>query len=348
MSQRLFPYTISLGFMYVLACSPPIHGQSPPNSARCFPLLSLTGDDKAELTGEKVRPRVIVDSLVFDGPTSLPASIREQLVTDLNEKTSLSADPNWLEWWKNVVITDAWMNEGFFKMTSTAKVQIIRSDAIEQHVAVTVHVDEGIQYRLKDIRFAKPVPVTAESIQPDSDETSDSVQPNSDEAEDNGQTTVLPSPPKLEFHEFDDTERLNADLIFPPEELRKHFLLNEGDVLDASKIKEGLDALRQLYGSRGYLDFAAKPETITNDKSATISLVLVLDEGKQFRVGKVETYNLDPEREAKLKSRIQPGDIVNHDLLWNFFRENHTFISVLQQNEDNGTIDLQFGFPTFP
>jgi outer membrane protein assembly factor BamA len=241
------------------------------------------------------------------------------------------------------------MNEGFFKMTSTAKAQIVSSDVTEQHVSVTVHVDEGMQYRVRDIRFAKkPVPVAAESIQPDGDETSDSVQPNSDEAEDNGQTTVLPSPPKLEFHEFDDTEHLDADLIFPPEELRKRFPLNEGDVLDASKIKQGLDALDRLYSSRGYLDFAARPETITNDKSATISLILVLNEGKQFRVGKVEAYNLDPEREAKLKAQIQPGDIYDSERFGEFFRENQTFIPALQQNEDNGTIDLQFGFPGCP
>ena len=326
--------------MYVLACSPPIHGQSPPNSARCFPLLSLTGDDKAELTGEKVRPRVIVDSLVFDGPTSLPTSIREQLVTDLNEKTSLSADTNWVEWWNDVVIRDAWMNEGFFKMTSTAKAQIIRSDAIEQHVAVTVHVDEGIQYRLKDIRFGKEPQIVPAAV--------DSMQPDSDEAPDNGRTVVPLLHKKVEFPEFHDTEHLNADLVFPSQELRRHFPLNDGDVLDASKIKEGLGDLIRLYQSRGYIDFAATPETITDDKNAMISLVMVLVEGKQFRAGKVVAYNLDPEREGKLKSLIQLGDIYNSELFGEFFHKNHLFISVLLQNYDNGTIDLQFGYPTRP
>jgi hypothetical protein len=326
--------------MYVLACSPPIHGQSPPNSARCFPLLSLTSDDKAELTGEKVRPRVIVDSLVFDGPTSLPTSIREQLVTDLNEKTSLSADTNWVEWWNDVVIRDAWMNEGFFKMTSTAKAQIIRSDAIEQHVAVTVHVDEGIQYRLKDIRFGKEPQIVPTAV--------DSMQLDSDEAPDNGRTVVPLLHKKVEFPEFHDTEHLNADLVFPSQELRRHFPLNDGDVLDASKIKEGLGDLIRLYQSRGYIDFAATPETITDDKNAMISLVMVLVEGKQFRVGKVVAYNLDPEREGKLKSLIQLGDIYNSELFGEFFHKNHLFISVLLQNYDNGTIDLQFGYPTRP
>jgi outer membrane protein assembly factor BamA len=268
----------------------------------------------------------------------LPASIRDQLIADLKEHAAQSAGSDWREEWNEVAITGAWMDEGFFKMTSTAKAQIISSDATEQRVSVTVYVDEGMQYRLRDIRFAKKlVAVAAESMQPDSDE-----------AEDNGQTTVLPSPPKLEFHEFDDTEHLDADLIFPPEELRKRFLLNDGDVLDASRIKQGLDTLNHLYGSRGYIDFAAKPETITDDKSATMSLIMVLDEGKQVRVGKVEAYNLGPEKEDKLKAQIQPGDIYGSERFGEFFTENQTFIPALQQNEDNGTIDLQFGFPTCP
>jgi outer membrane protein assembly factor BamA len=118
-------------------------------------------------------------------------------------------------------------------------------------------------------------------------------------------------------------------------------------VLDASKIKEGLGSLSRLYHSQGYVDFASKPETITDDKSAMISLIIVLDEGKQFRVGKVVTYNLDPEKEGKLKSLIQPGDIYNSEPFGDFFRKNRLpFISLLQQNEDIGTIDLQFGLPT--
>jgi hypothetical protein len=329
MSRRLITHTIWLGFIYALTCSPRIRAQSPSSPPRCSP-PSVTSSDKTELTGEKILPKVIVDSVVFDGPTSLPKSIREQLVADLREHSAPSAGTDWLEEWNDGAIRDAWMDEGFFKMTSTSKAQIISSDGTEQHVSVTVHADEGMQYRLRDIRFGKePQIVPADA--------------------DDGQTAGFVLPNKVEFHEFHDAERLDADLIFPPEELRKRFPLNDGDVLDASKIKQGLDALRLLYSSRGYIDFAAKPETITDDKSAMISLIMVLDEGKQFRVGRVEAYNLDPEKEAKLKSLIQPGDIYNSEPFGDFFRKNHLpFISVLQQNEDNGTIDLQFGFPTCP
>ena len=340
MSRRLITYTIWLGFVYTLACSPQSRAQSPPSSARCSP-PSVTSNDKTELTGERIVPKVVIDSLVFDGPTSLSSSVRDRLVAELKEHAAHSAGTRWLEEWNEVVVTDAWRDAGFFKITSTAEAQIIISDATEQHVSVTVHVDEGMQYRLKDIRFGKEpqiVPAATNSMQPDSDG-----------AADNGRSSALVLHvlhKKVEFPEVHGAEHLDADLIFPPEELRKRFLLNDGDVLDASKIKEGLGALSRLYDSRGYVDFAATPETITDDKSAMISLIMVLDEGKQFRVGKVVAYNLDPEREGKLKSLIQLGDIYNSELFGEFFHKIHLFISVLQQNEDNGTIDLQFGYPT--
>lgn len=304
------------------------------------------------MIGKKVLPKVVVDSVIFDGPMSLPSSIRDQLVAELKEHAAHSAGTRWLEEWNEVVVRDAWMDEGFFKMTSTSKAQIISSDATEQHVSVTVQVDEGMQYRLRDIRFGKQsqiVPAATDSMQPDSDEAADSTSPSSDEGPHNSQHTVILPPVKIEFPEFHDTEHLNADLVFPPQELRKRFPLSDGDVLDASKIKEGLGELSRLYHSRGYIDFAATPETITDEASAMISLIMVFDEGKQFRVGKVVAYNLDPEKEAKLKSLIQPGDIYNSEPFGDFFRKNRLpFISVLQQNEDTGTIDLQFGYPTCP
>jgi outer membrane protein assembly factor BamA len=338
MSRRLITHTIWLGLIYALACSPRIRAQSTP---------SVTSNDKTELTGEKILPKVVVDSVLFDGPMSLPSSVRDRLVAELKEHAAHSAGTRWLEEWNEVVVKDAWRDEGFFKITSTAESQIISSDATEQHVSVFVHIDEGMQYRLKDIRFGKQPQIVPQQPRRKMAAT-DSMQPDSDEAPDNGRTVVPLLRKEVEFPEFHDTEHLNADLVFPSQELRKHFPLNDGDVLDASKIKEGLGALIRLYQSRGYIDFAATPETITDDKSAMISLVMVLDEGKQFRVGKVVAYNLDPEREGKLKSLIQPGDIYNSELFGEFFHKNHLFISVLLQNYDNGTIDLQFGYPTRP
>ena len=311
MSQRLFLYTISLSFLYVLACSPPIHGQSPPNSARCFPLLSLTSDDKAESIGKKVLPKVIVDDVVFDGPISLPASIRDQLIADLKEHAALSSGNEWLEEWNEVAVRGAWMDEGFFKMTSTTKVQIISSDATEQRVSVSVHVDEGMQYRLKDIGFRK-----------------------SSDGWSNG----------------------SEQLAFPPEELRKRVPLHEGELFRANQIREGLDSLKKLYGSYGYINFVAMPITEVDDRSGMISLILELDEGKQFRIRSVEVQGLDPQTKGALKWRIQAGDLFNYEFFKDFFTDNENILpsgasplnAELHKNDKRGTVDIRFVFPSCP
>src|SRR5579862_2559152 len=311
MSQRLFPYTISLVFIYVLACSPPIHGQSPPNSARCFPLLSLTSDDKAELTGKKVLPKVIVDDVVFDGPISLPASIRDQLIADLKEHAALSSGNEWLEEWNEVAVRGAWMDEGFFKMTSTTKVQIISSDATEQRVSASVHVDERMQYRLKDIGFRKSTGGWS-----------------------NG----------------------SEQLAFPPKELRKRVPLHEGELFRANQIREGLDSLKKLYGSYGYINFVAMPITEVDDRSGMISLILELDEGKQFRIRSVEVQGLDPQTKGALKWRIQAGDLFNYEFFKDFFTDNENILpsgasplnAELHKNDKSGTVDIRFVFPSCP
>ena len=311
MSQRLFPYTISLAFIYVLAFSPQIHAQSPLNSARCSSPLSLTSDDQAELIGKKVRAKVIVDSVVFDGPTSLPSSIREELIADLKKHAALSSGSEWLEEWNEVAVRGAWMNEGFFKMTSRPEAKIVSSDATEQHVSVTVHVDEGMQYRLKDIRFRK-----------------------SSDGWSNG----------------------SEQLAFPPEELRKRVPLHEGELFRANQIREGLDSLKKLYGSYGYINFVTVPVTEVDDRNGMISLILELDEGEQFRIRGVEVQGLDPLTKGALKWRLQPGDLFNYELFKDFFTDNKGILpsgaspvnAELHKDEKNGTVDIRFVLPSCP
>jgi outer membrane protein assembly factor BamA len=340
MSQRLFPYTISLAFIYVLAFSPQIHAQSPLNSARCSSPLSLTSDDQAELIGKKVRAKVIVDSVVFDGPTSLPSSIREELIADLKKHAALSSGSEWLEEWNEVAVRGAWMDEGFFKMTSTAKAQTISSDATEQHVSVTVHVDEGMQYRLKDVRFRK---------------SPDDWPVQNDEASEDEAANGKPSLRKKVA--LDDAEQLGfGEPIFAPEELRKRVPLVDGGLFSTSQIREGLDALKELYGSYGYINLVAVPITEVDDRSGMISLILELDEGKPFRIRSVEVQGLNLQTKAALNWRIQAGDLFDYELFKDFFTDNKDILpsdaspsnAELHKDEKNGTVDIRFVFPSCP
>ena len=141
-------------------------------------------------------------------------------------------------------------------------------------------------------------------------------------------------------------------LVFPPEELRKLLPMSEGDVFSAEKIRESLDALHQLYGSQGYMDFVAEPITEIDESRQVISLIMELEQQKQFRLGKVEVSGTNPAMEMFLNSKLKPGDIFTSRFVEDFIDENKAalppgisvedFESV--RNVKNGTVNVRFNF----
>lgn len=111
-------------------------------------------------------------------------------------------------------------------------------------------------------------------------------------------------------------------LAFSAEELRALIPLHDGDVFSVGKVREGLDALRRYYGSHGYIDFVAAPETPKFDEMhQQIALVVSLQEGIQFRLGNIEVVGLDPPLEKELRSKIKPGETLNLQLIIDFYRD---------------------------
>jgi len=79
---------------------------------------------------------------------------------------------------------------------------------------------------------------------------------------------------------------------------------------------KGLDDLRRAYGNIGYVNFTAVPETRFDDAKGLISLVVNLDTGKQFRVGRITIFGMETPAAADLleTSGIKPGKIFNTNL----------------------------------
>jgi hypothetical protein len=164
--------------------------------------------------------RVVIDKVVFKTPIHLPDSDRNQLVADL-QRRQFSEGSDWLTEIQKVAIRGAWQNQGFYKVNSNLTTKVIRADAQNVHVALTVLVNEGPQYKLGHLDFRAGDP--------------------------------------------------DEHLAFPVEDLRKQIPMNVGDIFNADKIRQGLDALTNLYGSRGYIDFVATPLTVFDDSQRTVS-----------------------------------------------------------------------------
>ena len=96
----------------------------------------------------------------------------------------------------------------------------------------------------------------------------------------------------------------------------------------------------------------ATPIPDIDDETGRLSLLMVLDENKQFRVAKIEAFGPDPKMEALLKSKFKPGDVLNSQLIENVLAEHKSSlppdVSIedvdLRRNVRRGTVNLQFNF----
>jgi outer membrane protein assembly factor BamA len=102
---------------------------------------------------------------------------------------------------------------------------------------------------------------------------------------------------------------------FSETELRNAFPIQRGEIFSREKIAKGLENLRQLYVSQGYLNFVTVPTTHVDDVSGTIDLDVDVDEGKQFKLRRIDILGVDPETAARILGEltIKQGDLLTSD-----------------------------------
>lgn len=316
MRCRTAPRFILLGVVCALLCPSLVSAQWLKKLEPCLPYPTLAQevhamneevDRKMGITPEtEQRPlRIVVDELKFDAPIHLSDSAREQLLFRLKHD-EIHDSPQWLDEVQEARLRAAWQDEGFFKAEPTATAEILSADSTVKRVSITVHVNEGLQYRLGSIQFR----------------ASDADEP----------------------------------VAFPPEQLRKLMTLKEGDLFSAEKIRESLDALRNFYSANGYIDFVASPLTEIDDGARRISLIMELEQEKQFRLGKVEVFGQNPTLVTLFESKFKPGDIFDERSARDFIKEHKAELPPntlpedlwLRRNVRTGTVDLRFSFDACP
>lgn len=309
-SRGILPI-LALASSGILFCAPAVHAQLPERVERCLPYPTYAQEVDAmypKTWPKKGAPRkvVVIDSVDFDGPITLPEGERLKLVDDL-KKQEFDADSKWLDEVAEVELRGTWQDLGYFKVAAEATARDTGGDALHEHVALIAHVQEGLQYFQGNLKIR--------SADPD------------------------------------------VPLVFTLDVLRDVYPLREGDLLDADKIRKSLDAYRQLYGAHGYIDFSAEPNFDVNDETRRVSLMLVLDQQKQYHIDKVEVSGLDARTESLLRSMIKPGDVFNNDVVKQFFVENKSVLPSnaspeqnleIKKNVRDGIASLRFDFFTCP
>jgi outer membrane protein assembly factor BamA len=86
----------------------------------------------------------------------------------------------------------------------------------------------------------------------------------------------------------------------------------------------------------------------------TVAIFVELNEGQQYRWGKIDVIGRDPKLETLLRSQLEAGSVVNPKLIDDFYRDNKSLLPVgvspqnvnWQRDPERATLDLTFDFRT--
>jgi Surface antigen variable number repeat len=142
--------------------------------------------------------------------------------------------------------------------------------------------------------------------------------------------------------------RFQRATVFPAAQLRDVFSQRNGELFSATRFSRGLEDLRKLYSTRGYVNMVANPVPSVDESRRIIDLVLEVDEGQPFDFGRLYLEGVEPHPgsgKALLDSwkplegrRYNPVDL-QHWLLANHFDWK---VSALASDSIRTTEDSEF------
>jgi outer membrane protein assembly factor BamA len=108
--------------------------------------------------------------------------------------------------------------------------------------------------------------------------------------------------------------------------LRAKFPLEKGQPFRRSRIAAGLETMRELYGTMGFLDMTSIPQA-SLDSTSSIQLAIDIDEGPQYHMDKFKVFG-SPEVAEKLQVlwELEPGAVFDESYLKNYLERNRSLL----------------------
>ena len=97
--------------------------------------------------------------------------------------------------------------------------------------------------------------------------------------------------------------------VFPVEKLRELIHLQPGQTANAVQTDQDVEALKKLYGTRGYMGVQIRPAPEMNDADSTVKYVFQFEEGSIYKMGDLEVRGLDSKATERIGAawRLLPG-----------------------------------------
>lgn len=152
---------------------------------------------------------------------------------------------------------------------------------------------------------------------------------------------------KLNFRSADPDE----GLVFNQKFLAQVFPMKAGDIFSTDKLRKSFKSYTDLYGEYGYIDFTPTPSWDIDDAHKTINLTLVMDQGKQYYVRRINFEGNTTTRDKVIRREllIDEGQVFNKHY-WdlsilrlnqlNYFDKIKPEDAELKRNSKTGDVDI--------
>ena len=97
----------------------------------------------------------------------------------------------------------------------------------------------------------------------------------------------------------------------PADTLRSLIHAKAGETANAVQLEKDLQAVKQVYGTRGYVAAIVTVESRSDDSRPTVQYLVRISEGDVYRMGDLKIHGLDSRATARLENdwTLRPGDV---------------------------------------
>jgi outer membrane protein insertion porin family len=101
--------------------------------------------------------------------------------------------------------------------------------------------------------------------------------------------------------------------VYDDEILRKKITLTPGTVFSKTTIEKNINAVSSIYSESGYALVSVVPDLVTNDNNKTVQVLLKVEEGDKYRVGRIEVLGNTKTRDKVIRREIRFAEGETYD-----------------------------------
>ena len=194
------------------------------------------------------------------------------------------------------------------ELRSAARKQLVGQKYSASQVAIIAQYDFRDVYLRRgylDVKFGTPTAAVAPVPAPAGDAGSE---PDPDDVKPTGVIVKLPVEPGVQFRLS--TMDWVGNQAFPASALEKFVTVQPGQPANLLQLQQGLEQMKKLYSTRGYMRIEYKVEPHLNPAAKTASFMVHVKEGAVYHFGELNIEGLDKKAAARLRDQwtIRPGE----------------------------------------